>query len=297
MKIISLNQSSKIIYTVFFLVLLFHLPVTLLAQNNLENNVRIILNDPTKGEEYLRGYTQPLSTSFGIIMSGALFHRAHIILIPHLDIGLSFYSIKMPEKSKTFKWNEESVPTFFGIHDPAGSAVRGANLSHIMIPQLQLNLGLFTDFELMIRGNPSYSIDEIGEIIIYGIGIKYGLSDLISIPEFDLALSAQSTYHILRVSNWLNTGTFNMNVQASKDVQFFPLVVYLGVGYDATSMTMSTNEITGIGDDGVGDVKLNGENSLRILFGLSLNVYFLTLNLDYNISEYNSFGGGLKLVF
>jgi len=297
MKINGLNPSFKIRFAVFFLFFMLHIPVGLLAQNNLEEKVRIILNDPNKGDEYLKGYTQPLSTSFGIIMSGALFHRAHIVSIPHLDIGLSFYSIKMPDKSKTFNWNGQSVPTFFGINNPVDGAVSGSNLSRILIPQLQLNLGLFTDFELMIRGNPSYTIDEIGEIVIYGIGIKYGLSDLISIPEFDLALSAQATYHLLRVSNWLNTGTFNMNVQASKDVQFVPLVVYLGVGYDATSMTMSTNEIPGIGDDAVGDVKLNGENSLRILIGLSLNVYILTFNLDYNISEYNSIGGGVKLVF
>ena len=46
----------------------------------------------------------------------------------------------------------------------------------------------------------------------------------------------------------------------------------------------------------IGDVKLNGENGLRVLFGLSVHVYFLTVNLDYNIGEYNSFGGGLKLV-
>ena len=272
------------------------IPHTLFAKNKLEDNVRIILNDQSMQENYLKGYTQPLVTSFGIIMGGALFHRANIISIPHLDIGLSFYSINMPEKSKSFSWNGKQVPTFFGINNPSDGAVEGLNVSRIIIPQLQVNLGLVTDFELMIRGNPSYSIDEIGKITIYGIGVKYGLSDLISIPGFDLALSAQATYHLLRVDNWLNTGTFSMNVQVSDDLPLIPLGAYIGVGYDATSMTMSTDKIAGIGDNAIGDVKLNGENGLRVLFGLSLNVYFLTLNLDYNISEYNSFGGGLKLV-
>jgi hypothetical protein len=288
-----LNKSSKI----FVVVVLFLAPVALVAQNNLENNVKIILSDPTKGEEYLKGYTQPLVTSFGIIMGGALFHRADVKLFPHLDVGLSFVSIKMPDKSKTFNWKGERVPTFFGTDNPPEGAVHGTNFSKFMIPQLQLNLELFADFELMFRGNPSYEIVEIGEIAIYGIGVKYGLSDLISIPDFDLALSAQASYHVLRVSNWLNTGTFGMNVQVSKNLPFIPMGVYTGVGYEATSMTMSTDEIAGIGDNAVGDVKLNGENGLRILFGLSLNVYFLTVNIDYNISEYNSIGGGAKLVF
>lgn len=288
-----MNKSSKI----FVVVVLFLAPVALVAQNNLENNVKIILSDPTKGKEYLKGYTQPLVTSFGIIMGGALFHRADVKLFPHLDVGLSFVSIKMPDKSKTFNWKGERVPTFFGTDNPPEGAVHGTNFSKFMIPQLQLNLELFADFELMFRGNPSYEIVEIGEIAIYGIGVKYGLSDLISIPDFDLALSAQASYHVLRVSNWLNTGTFGMNVQVSKNLPFIPMGVYTGVGYEATSMTMSTDEIAGIGDNAVGDVKLNGENGLRILFGLSLNVYFLTVNIDYNISEYNSIGGGAKLVF
>jgi hypothetical protein len=292
-----LNKKLKLIG--FGIVIL--LPVISIAQenyeNNLENNVRIILSDPTKGEAYLKGYTQPLATSFGIIMGGALFHRADIKLFPHLDVGLSFYSIKMPDKSKTFNWNGERVPTFFGTDDPPAGAVRGTILSKIQIPQLQLNLGLFADFELMLRGNPSYTITEIGEITIYGVGVKYGLSDLITIAGFDLALSAQAAYHMLRVSNWLNTGTFSMNVQASKDFPLIPFGIYTAVGYDATSMTMSTDEILGIGDNAVGDVKLNGENGLRLLIGLSINIYLLTLNLDYNISEYNSIGVGAKLVF
>ena len=291
-----MNLLIKIKYLVFIFLLSLSIPHTLFAKNKLEDNVRIILNDQSMQENYLKGYTQPLVTSFGIIMGGALFHRANIISIPHLDIGLSFYSINMPEKSKSFSWNGKQVPTFFGINNPSDGAVEGLNVSRIIIPQLQVNLGLVTDFELMIRGNPSYSIDEIGKITIYGIGVKYGLSDLISIPGFDLALSAQATYHLLRVDNWLNTGTFSMNVQVSDDLPLIPLGAYIGVGYDATSMTMSTDKIAGIGDNAIGDVKLNGENGLRVLFGLSLNVYFLTLNLDYNISEYNSFGGGLKLV-
>jgi hypothetical protein len=292
-----LNNSSKIIFVILLFEVVLFTPQALVAQNNLESNVKVILSDPTKGEDYLIGYTKPLTTSFGIIMGGALFHRANNKLIPHLDVGLSFYSINMPEKSKTFYWNGERVPTFFGTDNPPEGAVRGTDLAKLMIPQLQLNLGLFADFELMFRGNPSYTIDQIGEITMFGIGVKYGLSDLITISGFDLALSAQAAYHVLRVSNWLNTGTFSMNVQASKNLPLLPIGFYTAVGYDATSMTMSTDEIAGIGDDAVGDVKLNGENGLRVLLGVSLNVYFLTINIDYNISEYNSVGGGVKLVF
>jgi hypothetical protein len=267
------------------------------SENNLLSNVRLILSDPTKGEGYLKGYTQSLTTSFGVIMGSALFHQADPKMFPHLDIGLTAAYIRLPDNSKSFTWLGERVPTVFGSDNPQPGTVQGTNLSEYFIPQLQLNLGIFKDFELMFRINPSYLINEIGEITIFGIGVKYGLSDLITIPDFDLALSAQAAYHALRVSGWLNTGTFGMNVQASKDLPFLPIGLYSGVGYEATSMTMSTDEISQIGDNAVGDVKLIGENGLRILFGISLKVYFLLINIDYNICEYNSVGAGAKFVF
>jgi hypothetical protein len=295
-RITKLNEIFKITIAIYLFI-----PVFISAQdfteNNLENNVRLILSDPTKDVDYLKGYTRSLTTSFGVIMGGALFHRADLKRFPRLDIGLSAAYIKLPSKAKTFAWSGTRVPTFFGTDDPPAGAIRGTNISEYWIPQLQLNLGLFKDFELMFRGNPSYVIDEIGEITLFGVGIKYGLSDLISLPDFDLSLSAQASYHVLRVSNWLNTGTFGMNVQASKDLPFLPLGLYTGVGYEATSMTMSTDEISGVGENAVGDVKLNGENGLRILLGISIHVYYLTFNIDYNISEYDSFGLGAKLVF
>jgi hypothetical protein len=291
-----LNNTLKIILVSTLVIL----PVLSVAQDNLENNleknVRIILSDPTKGADYLRGYMQSLTTSLGVIAGTALFHRADIQEFPHLNVGLSIAYLKLPEKAKSFGWLGKDLPSLFGTDNPPEDAVRGTNVSEYTIPQLQLNLGILTDFELMLRGNPSHVIDKIGEITVFGIGVKYGLSDLISIPDFNLGLSAQATYHVLRVSNWINTGTFAMNVQASKDLPILPFGLYTGIGYEATSMTMSTDEIAEIGEDAVGDIKLNGENGLRVLFGISLNIYILTLNIDYNISEYNSVGAGVKLV-
>jgi len=291
-----LNNAFKILIFCLLVVVPVLSPAQEGLENNLENNVRIILSDPTKGTGYLRGYMQSLTTSFGIIAGTALFHRADIQEFPHFNVGLSIAYLKVPDKAKTFGWLGENVPSFFGSDNPPEGAVRGTNLSKYMVPQLQLNLGILTDFELMLRGNPSHVIEEIGEITVFGIGVKYGLSDLISIPDFDLALSAQASYHVLRVSNWINTGTFGMNVQASKQIPILPLGLYTGVGYEASSMTMSTDEIADIGEDAVGEIKLNGENGLRILFGMSLNIYFLTLHIDYNISKYNSVGAGVKLV-
>ena len=65
-----------------YLGLIFLIPFQVIAQNNLENNIKVMLSDPLKGASYLKGYVQPLSTAFGISMGGSLFHRAYVKTFP-----------------------------------------------------------------------------------------------------------------------------------------------------------------------------------------------------------------------
>ena len=280
-----------------YLGLIFIIPFQVIAQNNLENNIKVMLSDPLKGTSYLKGYVQPLSTAFGISMGGSLFHRAYVKTFPRFDVGLSYSYLKIPEEVKTFYWGAKEFPTVFGSNLRPLQIVPGTELSQLAIPQMQLNLGLFADFELMVRGWSPIENDKIGKITLYGAGIKYGLSDLISSPVFAIDLSVQVSYHILTVSDWLETGTFGMNIQVSKELAPLPIGFYVGVGYEATSMTIKTEIIPNIGSDAIGDVKLNGENGPRINLGTSFTLHILILHVDYNIAKFNSFAGGVKVGF
>ncbi|HTR82687.1 MAG TPA: DUF6588 family protein, partial [Bacteroidota bacterium] len=42
--------------------------------------------------------------------------------------------------------------------------------------------------------------------------------------------------------------------------------------------------------------ELDGQNSSRLVLGLSLKLLFLNINADYNVSTYNSFTGGLMFI-
>ncbi len=286
-------KKSILIYLGF----LFVIPFQVIAQNNLENNTRLILSDPLKGEGYLKGYTQHLSTAFGISMEGSLFHRAYAKVFPRFDAGLSYSYLKIPEEAKTFNWGGGEYPTVFGSNSQPLQMVPGTGLSELAIPQLQLNLGLFADLEVMVRGWSPIEIPEIGKITLYGAGIKYGLSDLVSSPIFAIDLSVQASFHILTVSDWLEVGTFGMNIQVSKEIAPLPIGLYAGVSYEATSMTIKTDIIPNIGIDGVGDVKLNGDNGPRFNLGTSFTFYFLVFHVDYNIAKFNSLAGGVKIGF
>ncbi len=266
------------------------------AQSPLDESVKEILSDPSKGEPYLKDYTQPLATAFGTIMGTGLLHRAVVQTFPHFDVGITYVYLNLPEKSKTFNWDGLPVPTVFGNRTPPDGIISGTGISVVKVPQLQLNLGLAADFELMIRTWAVIQVPELGNIRLSGLGIKYGLSDLVTSSEFPIDLSVQATYHLLSMSNWVDAGTFAMNIHSSKDIPGLPIGIFTGLGYEVTSMTMRTDDISGIGSDGIGDVKINGQNGLRFIIGVNLNMWFLTISADYEIGFYNAFAAGLRIV-
>ncbi len=266
------------------------------AQSTFDESVREILSDPSKGEPYLVGYSQPLVTVFGTISGSGLFNRAVVQAFPHFDIGVNYININLPDKSKTFGWEGSPVPTVFGNSSPPQGTIAGTGLSLVEVPQLQLNLGLTADIELMLRTWPVIEVPELGGIRLSGLGIKYGLSDLVSSAEFPIDLSVQVTYHLMSLSNWVDAGTFAMNIHSSKEIPGLPLGIYTGLGYEVTSMTMRTDDLEGIGNFGVGDVKLNGQNGLRYIIGANLRLWIFNINADYEFGFYNAFTAGLKII-
>jgi len=266
------------------------------AQMLFDESVKEILSDPSKGEPYLIGYTQPLATTFGTIMGTGLFHHAGVQTFPHFDVGITCIYLNLPENSKTFNWDGLPVPTVFGSRTPPDGIIPGTGISMVKVPQLQLNLDLTADIEVMIRTWPVIKVPELGDLRLSGLGIKYGLSDLVTSSEFPIDLSVQASYHLLSLSNWADAGTFAMNIHSSKDIPGLPIGVYTGLGYEVTSMTMRTDDIPGVGTMGIGDVKINGQNGLRFIIGMNLNMWIFTISADYEIGFYDAFAVGLRIV-
>lgn len=274
---------------ILFLLAALMLSTTVLAQSDMESSVDKIVNQ--YGEAYLKGYMQPFVTAFGTASAGALYHRAYTKSFPRLDVGISAVYISIPDEAKTFAIAGGQQPTVFG---PQGGLVNGTDVSDFFLPQLQLNLGLFANFEVTGRGF-SVNVPDLGDISLLGFGIKYGLSDLIPIPMFPLDFSVQAMYSKFSVSDWLNSGTFGMNLQTSASVPVLPLDVYAGIGFESTSMTLDTKALSA--SSPFGDVSIDGENNFRMNVGASLTFLLLNVHVDYNIGKYNSLGGGVMIVF
>lgn len=252
------------------------------------------------GENYIKGYIQPLSTSLGISLGGALYHRGGTKGFPRFDIGLSAVYVPIPEAGKTFKSTNAAipgnVPTVFGTDKPDNQlAIAGTNADFFALPMLHANVGLIGNLEATARFT-KVNLSDVGDLTVYGGGLKYGLSELLPIGLLPLDFSIQAAYHKFTLGDIIDAGTFSMNLQASVSIPLFPVSVYGGAGFDRSSLTVKTDafDIPGVND--LGDVVVDGKNGLRYNLGVSLTFLLLNVHADYNIGEYNSFGAGVMVV-
>ncbi len=293
---------KKIVIAVFSFVLV--ISTGQLQAQEMEDYLNDILNKYSDAREaYMEGYLQPLATSLGTSMGGAMYHRGSTKMFPRFDIGISTVMIPLPDEAKTFDTPEiltdpmgmglpATVPTVFGTQSDNNNVIDGVDNDLFAMPMLHANVGLIANLEVTARF-ATLSNNDIGDLALYGAGLKYGLSDMIPIPMFPLDFALQGSYHKFTVGEFLDAGTFNMNFQASTSLPAFPLSFYGGLGFDNSSMVVKTEEImTG---SPLGEVNIDGENNIRFNLGVSFSMLFFNVHADYNIGKYNSIGAGLMV--
>ena len=285
----------------YIIVILIFVVSSVAGQTDLENNLKLILdhastthNDEYK-KNYLKGYMQPFVTAFGTAVSGSMYHRATAKEFPQFDLGISVVYLDLPNEALMFNDPEsKSVPTVFGTKSAQNALAPGIGKSSILVPQIQINLGLISNFEVTGR-YLNINIDEFGDISLMGLGIKYGFEEYV--PRFPIDLSVQAMYHKFVIGDWLDSGTIGMNLQLSKEFVFLPVDLYGGIGFENTSMVIKTGSIPVDDLLDVSDVSIDGDNNFRFNFGLSWTLAFFNVHADYNFGKYNSLGLGAMVVF
>lgn len=272
-------------------VLIMFVLVQLLQAQTVEDYLNEILKK-SNAEQYMKSYLQPFSTALGTSLGGALYHRGYTKGFPRFDVGLSMTFVTIPEKAQMFDdpVSGDEMPTIFGGEN---GDINGFDESAFFLPVLQANLGLIANLEATARFS-TLNIDYLGDLTIYGGGLKYGLSDLVPIPLIDF--SAQALYHKFTLGDFMEAGTFSMNLQASVSIPVLPVDIYGGLGFDNSSLKVNTAEIPGAITP-IGEISIDGENGVRFNLGASLTFLIFNVHADYNISEYNSVGGGVMIVF
>ncbi len=269
-----------------------------LRASDFEDNLKDVISQSNK--VYLVGYVKPFATAIGIGMGGALFHRGSAKTLPRFDVGISATYVMIPEEEKYFGvtlpgLGDVTAPTVFGPTKTSNPMlIPGTDQNKFIVPVLHANIGLFANFEAMVRF-ATKDLGDFGRVTIYGGGLKYELSDLIPIPMFPIDFGVQAAYHKFTLGDYLSSGTFSMNFQASGSLPLIPFDVYGGVGYDISSTTIKTMEL--VPGTNLGDVTIDGDTGLRLNAGVSFTLLFFNVHADYNIGKYNSLSGGVMIVF
>ncbi len=269
-----------------------------LRASDFEDNLKDVISQGNK--VYLVGYVKPFATAIGIGMGGALFHRGSAKTLPRFDVGISATYVMIPEEEKYFGvtlpgLGDVTAPTVFGPTKTSNPMlIPGTDENKFIVPVLHANIGLFANFEAMVRF-ATKDLGDFGRVTIYGGGLKYELSDLIPIPMFPIDFGVQAAYHKFTLGDYLTSGTFSMNFQASGSLPLIPFDVYGGVGYDVSSTTVKTMEL--VSGTNLGDVTIDGDTGLRLNAGVSFTLLFFNVHADYNIGKYNSLSGGVMIVF
>ena len=252
-------------------------------------------------------YLQPLADAFGANLNSGFFYSAKIKTFGlHIDFGIKAMYAPIPAEKKTFTPQPEmswvppagtSLPTIFGdehevtvngITFPGG--VWNTDYFPLAVPQLTIGSFMGSDFTLRYV---KYKIDDdIGDVKLYGWGIRHSLSQYIPLMFVDI--TAAYYHQRFTVGDIIDATASFAGLQASYSVSVLTL-------YGAAGIEQSTLGIkylyTEEGQSMEISFDLKGENHFRTTIGAALNLYFMKLHADYSMSSQKVLSGGVVFGF
>ncbi len=208
------------------------------------------------------------------------------------------------------------------------SLPKGTNKSSIFLFVPQIEFGSLYGTELMVRYIPPVNLDEdIGDFTFWGITLKHSLSQYFPERWFDMAV--QGAYQGTKLSNTVGETNaqfqslaqiYNANIHFSKNIDDI-FEVYSGFSYEYIDIETSFDYFIPIeqqislglvrpetkkpdpangypGDQNPQHTTLIVDNTnYKWLIGLHKEIGNLSLFVDYSISQFNIFSGGIVYRF
>jgi len=242
----------------------------------------------SESEVVLENYLNPISKAFGFNLGSAIYHNAESYSFPHFDIGVAYLSTSIPNKELSIGNSEN--PTIFGNSSIDSLTPSGINTKRFNIPILQFSMGLGDNTNFLFRYT-KWKMNKVGEIKVYGGGIKYELENLLSITPIPLDIAVLAMYQKYTVDHFLEGAIFNMSIVGSKELGIFPIQFYGGAGF--------LKNITEVGDPASqtpDNFSIGGLEEIRYRLGVNYSLLFLNLGIEYNFGEYTTISSGLRFV-
>jgi hypothetical protein len=255
------------------------------------------------------GYIEPLVTAFGANVNSGWYYQA---AIPqrgfHFNIRLNAVATLFKDDSRTFMATtegafrpEKTVETSTIIGSPQGASVEGENgttftfpggydINSFALAVPTVTVGSIYGTEASLRYFSTTATEDIGKIELFGYGIRHNISQYIPLSPVDIA--AGFGYTRLDVGDIVSASGIILHANVGK--KFSVAHVYGGMAYESSKAEINYTFSQG-GDNQQINIDVDGKNKFRFTIGAGLNLFFLHLNVDYNIGDVNVVNGGVSL--
>jgi len=241
-------------------------------------------------ETQLKTYLAPLSKAFGATLGSASYFSAKAYKFPHFDFGINYLSTSIANSEKTFASDSSQSATVFGSSTDDSSKIRGLNINSFNIPVLQLSIGMGDNTNLLLRYS-KWDDNKLGDIEIFGAGVKYELENLFSISPIPFNIGVLAIYQKYKIDDYIEGAVFEMNLIGSKRISFLPIEIYGGAGY--------INNVTNVSEPSAGkklSISIAGLEEIRYQLGLNYSLLIFNLNAEYNFGDYKAISAGFRIV-
>ncbi len=257
------------------------------------------------------GYLNPLKDGAGAALQSGMYRSA---AIPEtgfnlrLDVAAAF--IKFADEDRTFKAlteegffpeQEVEAPTVIGdteavaVDGQGGTIARfpgGFDVGSLGLAVPQLTIGGVAGSQLVLRFIAVNTGDvELGDVELLGIGARHSISQYLTDPPIDLAVSAM--WQNLTLGDELIDATaFSAGVQGSR--RFGILEPYACLSFDSFGMTVDyeyskTDPPTRL------EVEFDRSNDVHLAGGLGINLEFLHLYGEIGTASQTSYAVGVSV--
>jgi hypothetical protein len=184
---------------------------------------------------------------------------------------------------------------------PVGGLLDGVSMVPLAAPQL--SIGTIVGTQLTFRYLPEVQIDsKIGKFKYFGWGLQHNPGIWFPNP-LPINICASFFTQKLDVGTIFSTTAtaYGINISKTFGPGALNITPYAGFMLESSKMTFTYDYDepvpgTNVKTKNTITFDLNGENTSRIILGLSLKLLFLNFNADYNIAKYNSFTGGVMFI-
>ena len=254
------------------------------------------------------GFIEPLVTSFGANINSGWYYEA---AIPqegfHFNVRVNAVATLFKDDQRTFLATTEgvfqpvqTVETSTIIGSPQGARVEGENGTSFTFPGgydinsfalavPTITVGSIRGTEASLRYFSTTATEDIGKIELFGYGIRHNISQYLPLSPVDIA--AGFGYTRLDVGDIVSASGYILQANVGK--KFAVAHVYGGLAYESSqaeiNYTFSLN-----GQNQQINIDVDGKNKFRFTVGAGLNLFFLHLNIDYNIGNVNVVNGGVS---